>query len=532
MSRICRTSLPLVLSLVLGCSPAPPGPDAPPMPPDFPDAAAWSTSGPGGPTTTFAQDALWEHCAYLLGGEQDAEHHNLVAMYDGWLVMPWAPEEGGGGVSLFDVSAPCAPVLHGQGYSPLMRESHSLGFSTVNGRDYLAVDYHGGLAVERGGGGDDDDIPTGEVLGGVGFWDITDRAAPVWISELDLPGYHYPDSYTRLTLSVFWQGPWVFVSGTSNGVYIVDASDPTNPTLAAQYLFDPGLLVGSFHVIGNLAMASTAGGIRTVLMDVSDPLRPEPIPGGEFNVGDGDGRPRAYYFANVGGNYGLFARKDGGGGPILYDLRDPSRPRFAGDAPTPDGSGGYVALHGQYVFIGDSNFGSVWDFTEERAPVELGRMQLQGDFDTLVPIGNVAIASVDASSAPGQATAVVPWQMAPDDRGPRVGLTSPQDGDRFVALTGRVGLSFDEQIEPMSVHPGSARLWSLRGDGDGWQTAAVSVDINVQETVVNLTPRAPLEPDTTYVLQLPVGGIADTTGNPLEQAMELRFSTGAAVHRE
>lgn len=532
MSRISLPCLILGSLALVACPNESPGPPAAPILPVFPAPDAWTISGPGGPSTTFAEADLWEHCAYLLGGSEDAEHHNLVAMYDGWLVMPWAPEDGGGGVSFFDISAPCAPVLQGEGYSELMRETHSLGFSTVQGRDYLAVDYHGGLVEGRGGAGDDDDIPSGEVLGGVGFWDVTDRSAPVWVSELDLPGYHYPDSYTRLTLSVFWQGPWVFVSGTSNGVYIVDASDPLSPTLAAQYLFDPGLLVGSFHVIGNLAMASTAGGIRTVLMDVSDPLNPEPIAGGEFNVGDGDGRPRAYYFANVGGDYGLFARKDGGGGPILYDLRDPSRPRFAGDAPTPDGSGGYVSLHEQFVFIGDSNFGSVWDFTEERDPVEVGRMALQGDFDTLVPIGNVAIASVDSGGAPGQPTAVVPWRLTPDARGPRVGLTSPRDGDRFQPVTSRVGLSFDEQIEPMSVHAGSARLWSLRDEGEGWHTEAVPIDVNVQENVVNITPRAGLQADTTYVLQLPAGGIADTSGNPLEEALELRFSTGQLVLRQ
>ena len=522
----------LGLSLLLGCAPTAPWTPGPAVPPAFPEPADFALSGPGGPATTFDEADLWEHCAYLLGGAQDAEHHNLVVMYDGWMVMPWAPEDGGGGVSFFDVSDPCAPVLQGEGYSDLMRESHSLGFSTVNGRDYLAVDYHGGLVAERGGAGDDDDIPTGEVLGGVGFWDITDRAAPVWASALDLPGYHYPDSYTRLTLSVFWQGSVVYVSGTSNGIYIVDASDPLNPVLVGQHVFDPGLLVGSVHAIGNLAMVSTAGGIRTVMMDISDPLDPQPIPGGEFNVGGGTGQPRPYYFANFGGHYGLFARKDAGGGPILYDLRDPSRPRFAGDAYTPDGSGGYVSLHEQFVFIGDSNFGSVWDFTEERSAVEVGRMQLQGDFDTLVPIGNVAIASVDSGPAPGQATAVIPWRLTPDDRGPRVGLTSPRDGDRFQAITSRIGLSFDEQIEPKSVHAGSARLWSLDSREDGWRTAAVPVDINVQENLVNLTPREPLASDTTFVLQLPAGGITDTSGNPLAEPMELRFSTGAEVLRD
>lgn len=524
---------PILFVLLLGCPTDEPWTPGPPVAPEFPAPDRFTLSGPGGPTATYAEPDLWEHCAYLEGGANDAEHHNLVVMYDGWLVMPWAPEDGGGGVSFFDVSTPCAPVLQGEGYSDLMRESHSLGFSTVGGRDYLAVDYHGGLVEERGGSGDDDDdIPTGEVLGGVGFFDITDRANPVWVSELDLPGYHYPDSYTRLTLSVFWQGPYVYVSGTSNGVYIVDASDPLNPTLAGQYVFEPGLLVGSFHAIGNLAMASTAGGIRTVMMDISDPLDPQPIPGGEFNVGDGNGQPRAYYFANFGGHYGLFARKDAGGGPILYDLSDPSRPRFAGDAHTADGSGGYVSLHEQYVFVGDSNFGSVWDFTEERGAVEVGRMDLQGDFDTLVPIGNVAIASVDSGSQPGQATAVVPWALEPDARGPRVGLTSPRDGDTFQALTTRVGLSFDEQIEPMSVHPGSARLWSLDSTEGGWNTQRVDIDVNVQENLVNLTPRTPLLSDTTYVLQLPASGITDTSGNPLAEAVELRFATGQTVIRD
>ena len=527
-----RPFVPLVIGLLLGCPTDPPSPPPGPSVPTFPAPDAFTLSGPGGPTTTFADADLWEHCAYLLGGANDAEHHNLVVMYDGWLVMPWAPEDGGGGLSLFDVSTPCAPVLHGEGYSEWMRESHSLGFSTVDGRDYVAVDYHGGLVEERGGSGDDDDIPTGEVLGGVGFFDITDRTNPLWVSELDLPGYHYPDSYTRLTLSVFWQGPYVYVSGTSNGVYIVDASDPTNPVLAGQYLFDPGLLVGSFHVIGNLAMASTAGGVRTVMMDVSDPLDPQPIPGGEFNTGDSGGQSRTYYFANFGGHYGLFARNQEGGGPILYDLSDPSRPRFAGDAHTPGGNGGYVSLHEQYVFVGDSNFGSVWDFTEERDAVEIGRMSLQGDFDTLVPIGNVAVASVDSGSAPGQATAVIPWRIEPDTRAPRVGLTSPRDGDRFQALTTRIGVSFDEQIEPMSVHAGSARLWSLRSTEGGWVTDAVPFDVNVQENLVNLTPRGQLAPETTYVLQLPAGGITDTSGNPLAEAVELRFATDQVVLRD
>ena len=75
-------------------------------------------------------------------------------------------------------------------------------------------------------------------------------------------------------------------------------------------------------------------------------------------------------------------------------------------------------------------------------------------------------------------------------------------------------------------------MWSLRAGEEGWETAAVQIDVNVQENLVNLTPRTALEPDTTYVVELPAGGIADTSGNALEDAVELRFSTGETVWRE
>lgn len=512
----------LAVVALSGCPTAAPAP-ATPSRPAFPEPSAFTLRGPGSSKTSYTEEQLWQHCAYLLGGIGDKEHHNLVVQHDGLLLMPWAPEDGGGGISFFEFDDPCEPRRVGEAWSDTMRESHSLGFSRVGDREYLAVDYHGG-EVTRGGSGDDDDVVDGEVLGGVGFFDVTDPTAPFWASELDLPGYHYPDSYTRLTLSVFWQGDYVYVSGAGNGVYIVDASDPLNPVVAGQYLFSPGMLVGSFHVFGNTALAATAGGTRTVLMDMSNPLDPQPIPGGEFNVGDGQGRTRGYYFSNIGGIYGLFARKDDGGGPILYDLSDVGRPRFAGDGPSPEGDGGYVSLHENFVFIGDSNFGAVWDFTEERDAVEIGRVYLQGDFDTLVPIGNVAVASVDDGGLPGQSTAIVPWTQEPDARGPRVGLTSPNDGETFRALSSRIGFVFDEQIENRSVHAGSVRVWGTDG-------VAVLGSFNVQETVVNFVPDAALQPAMTYVVEIPAGGVTDLSGNPITQAWSMRFSTGAEVQR-
>ena len=207
--------------------------------PAFEAPDAWGgTAGPGGPSASHEESALFEACAYLTGdAERTAEHHNLVVMYDGYAILPWAPEDGvqrwldlrdeeawtgeadptpeapqgisdepgvfGGGVSVYDLSDPCAPVKVGEGWSPWMRESHSLGFREVDGKTYMAVDY---LALDGSGG--------------VGFWDMTDMTAPTWVSQIALPEHVYPDSYTRLTLSVFWQGDIVYASTAFLGIFM------------------------------------------------------------------------------------------------------------------------------------------------------------------------------------------------------------------------------------------------------------------------------------------------------------------------
>ena len=64
--------------------------DTGPIGDPYPDPAAWGpNAGPGGPAATFAQDALYQTCTYLDGGPDDiTDHHNLVTMFDGYLLMP------------------------------------------------------------------------------------------------------------------------------------------------------------------------------------------------------------------------------------------------------------------------------------------------------------------------------------------------------------------------------------------------------------------------------------------------------------
>lgn len=501
----------------------------------FPAPDAWGqTTGPGAPSVSFSEDDLFEHCAYLQGDPlRSADHHNLAVMYDGYLIMPWAPEDGvqradwqacgmteppspeqpgtlatcegvfGGGISVFDMSEPCAPVKVGEGWSPWMRESHTLAFSTVGDRTYMAVDF---LDVDGSGG--------------VGFWDMTDLTAPVWAGQIRVPDHHYPDSYTRLTLSVFWQGPYVYASTATVGVHVIDATDPTQPTLAAFIDVDGPHQVGSFHVFGNLAMSSSAGLNRTVLMDMSDPLVPAPVFGGDFYTTNPQGRPAPYYFANLGSEWALFAHSPaGGGGPLLYDITDPTVPTRVAAATHELGEGGYIFQHEDLLFQGESSFGAVYDIRDPSSPVEVGVFSLEGDLDTVTPVGQIAIVSVDERAAPGQASAVVPWSAEPDTRGPRPGMTSPTDGATFQALTSRIGVVFDEMLEPVSVFEGSFRV----SDPEGGKVAG---HLQVQENVVNFTPAALLAPSTTYTVTIPAGGIVDVSGNPTEDETVWSFTTG------
>src|SRR5690606_6542733 len=83
--------------------------DGEPEPNPYPEPDAWGgTTGPGGPNVGFTPEQLYQHCAYLDGGTGDTtDHHNLVVMYDGLLMMPWAPEWGSGGITFFNIADPC-----------------------------------------------------------------------------------------------------------------------------------------------------------------------------------------------------------------------------------------------------------------------------------------------------------------------------------------------------------------------------------------------------------------------------------------
>lgn len=478
-----------------GGEPAYPEPDA--HPPNV---------GPGGPATSFEPDQLYEGCAFLDGGASDSDHHNLVVMFDGYLMMPWAPEYGSGGMTFFDISDPCRPLTLSSTAAPDMRETHATGLTQIDDHWYAVT-----AAKDFGL----------NVAGGILIWDVTQVAAPEVVATLFLPGHFYPDAYARVVLSAAWQAPYIYVGGADNGVYVVDATDPTDPVVVEQVAFEPTLRVGQVNVVGNLLVATAAEGPRTVLVDISTPTLAQPIPGGDFDIIDAAGDIRESYFSNVGGGYVYYAIKNDMGGLLAYDIHDLTNPVLAGHYDS-GGNGGYVFVKDDLAFVGESTFAGIYDVSDHGAISQVATMDLPGDLDTATPIGNVVVLSVDDEGDAGQASSVVPYAAEIDTTPPRVTWSVPGPGGGPLPLTSRVGVTFSEMVDPKSAWFGSVRLYRA---GEGGEVQPVPGRVSVQENVVNFAPEQPLEPSTTYTFEIPAGGVADYNGNRVEEPFVLELST-------
>lgn len=494
-------ALALLTILALACAPVDdPSDGQAPFTFAEPDARP-DDRGPGGPARVFTDAEIGEHCGYMQSGPTSFEHHNMVAPYRGHLVFPWAAEWGIGGVTLYEADDPCNLVEVGMTEFNQMRESHAIGLK------HLASGPHAG------------DWAVVTHLRGIMFWDLSDPTQPQPASELELPGVLYPDSYARVVLSVFWQYPYVYVAGADNGVYVVDATDPTLPTLVTQVSFPSGMRAGGVFALGDRLVVTSAEQTTAELLDISDPRNPAPFPGGRFDIADSEGRIVEAYHANMAGDYALFARKEGGGGPILYDISDPTAPVFLADRRIDGMSGGYVFYDEGLVFTGDSNGAHIVDMTDLDNPILTHRFDLEGDLDTMTPYGNVSILSVDDEAVDGQASAIVPHATQPDTTGPSILAVRPQDGAEGVASSTIIGIGFNEFVDPASVFAGSVRLY-VESTGE-----PVDGEGSAQEATAAYSPRTPLLPGTTYRLEVLEGGIVDLNGNPLESTWTSTFTT-------
>src|SRR5690606_25934853 len=102
---------------------------------------------------------------------------------------------------------------------------------------------------------------------------------------------------------------------------------------------------------------------------------------------------------------------------------------------------------------------------------------------------------------------------------PHVDTILPRDGATGQARTTRVGISFTDNVELATV---DTRSFIVRPVGGQALPGVFSVTMSV----LNFQPSVPLEPNTTYEVILPEGGVKDYVGNGVAEEFRSTFTTG------
>jgi hypothetical protein len=362
---------------------------------------------------------------------------------------------------------------------------------------------------------------------GIMFWDFTDVRNPVMLNNFRIPGVEFSD-YDHGNWWTHWQAPYAFVGRGLDGISIVNASNPASPALLpitvdgqARNNFPIGKMggfkVGPTFVVGNLMVVTNMGleqnpGYATV--DVSDPQNPRLL-ATELN--------HNCYSTFVNGNR-IFCAGSGGmeGKLIIHDISDPTQIRKIGESARLAYKGEYVSAQDNFVHMGVEQVYAKLDITNP-ASIKVIQNSFElpdgGQEGFAEALGNLVLVTDDHAHG----STLIPHETAPDTKPPVANMQSPAVNAVRQHVKSRVGFTFTDQIDMQSVHAGTFIVYAVPGG------SPLSGSYSSQTNIVNFSPDAPLQANTTYEVLLPQGGIKDYAGNPTDREVRFRFSTGATI---
>jgi Bacterial Ig-like domain len=486
---------------------------------------ALAADGPGIANMTFQTTDLWKEISLFgasnFGGGPTGS--NVALLTRGYLMTLGTNDSGvaPGVYHVFNVSNPRLPVqvasFNGAGTN-ILREQHAMPIAMVGGRDLLAA-------------------PTTQ---GIQIWDVTDPTAVTMLSALTLAGAQGGD-YDNAVWMLTWTWPYLFAGGTQNGVYIIDTRNPAQPTLLNRIPIQAmgNFRVGAVFAMGNqlVAMTHEAECAQTALncanpstinqisvLDVGDPMRPMLLATSRvpFAFYSGLTLGDRVYLGGDFGQVGIMSWSPSG-------FRLLSQKSFAtcpnvGNACA--AKGGYCSYQDGFIFCGQSEMGfiklDVHDAANEANPTMVGHGDLTdpaADTDFSSVFGNLLYIGNDHGSGAG----LVPHDTRPDTFPPRLIRTFPEDGAIMQPLGTRVTIHLSDVIDGRSV---TAASFVVRPLGGAPLTGNYSMSsINA----ISFGANNPLQPNTTYEITLPQGGVRDVMQNPIAGTITARFSTGATV---
>lgn len=437
---------------------------------------------------------------------------NLGMMIDGYFFTLFAPDSGGGpgGFLFYDVSNPKDPKLIRRIYEPEsrtrdFREPHAFGLAQVEDRRIMVF----------------------QNIIGIEVWDFTDLNQLEKIAELDLPNVIGGD-YFNVSWQLSFQAPYLYVASSEQGIFIVDLTDPFTPQLVDRGDNRPnpippsqlgGFIVGPIITFGNHMIISSmdnTDGFSS--LDISDPINPvvlASVPSWQ----------QTYYASCYDGELMALSVRGSDALMGIFDLSDPTRFQLLDDdLPIPGQL--YCAFQDDYLFQGTEEYLVKVDISDPENPAVVGQGTLISELVRLVdhgqvsPMGNLVFVGNDH----GTGSAFMPHQNSADNTPPKVKAVNPAIDARNQNTLSRIAISFTDAINFSTVNTGNIQLLAANGE-------QVPGTFSQQGNIIQFAPTQPLQPLSSYQIQVLPGSIQDVVGNPLAEGFQSSFSTGAGNGR-
>ncbi len=322
-------------------------------------------------------------------------------------------------LEFWDLSNPREPRRahrHADSNTARLREAHSLAVSTSYGGQHVA------FQAQRG----------------VQIWDLQDPANPQFESELILPNIQ--GVYGSIWW-LFWQAPYLYVAGSSAGLYIARVDDVRNPTYLKT--IPPNQLAGlapsQVFACGNLLILRQSKEFKFVTLDAEDPENPV------FVQTVQGARGYSSIFAA-----GKFLTSGGDGGPVqmfVHDVSHTGQLTAAGSVGQGFGNGAYGSYQDGFFHTGMSNVYAKIDIANLRVVGTANSGIANRDEDFCQVFGNLAFVGDDH----GVGSGLYVHDTQPDTRGPEVHWVHPADGATDVALSSRIGVSMSDNLDFQSL---------------------------------------------------------------------------------
>jgi MYXO-CTERM domain-containing protein len=324
--------------------------------------------------------------------------------------------------------------------------------------------------------------------------------------------------YDNAAWMLSWAWPYVYVGGTGNGIYVVDAHDPMKPKLVTRIQTGElgGFRIGPVYAAGNYIVASGMDGVPTKMsvLDAGDPASP-------FLLATAQAPSPMYSSVVIGDRiYGT-----GEGGQYSFMKWTPTAIQVIGTkVKMGSDKGGYCTYQDAFIFCGQSSEGfRKIDVSDEKNFHEVETFDIPNeataDTDFATVLGNLVYLGNDH----GTGAALFAHQMAPDTNPPKLLKGYPENGDLHQPLGSRITLFFSDEIDLDSVKPENVIVRPVNGE------AISGVFSHSSFNAVSFGAKESLKSNTTYEVVVVKGGLTDLAKNPIAEQSVLRFSTGDTI---